>query len=222
MPVEIKGIVEVTRAMRKLAPDILKEMQSELRPLMRETVNVARAKLPSQMGYELRNFNDPGYERKSRTSKTRAFPSYDAGEVRRGLTYSMGASKANRSGYVSVLRLLNKSAAGGIIETAGRKNLNGRGKTHQITVNRRFNPTKVTVSSTKDSQSNNPGAGGHFIRALSNSEVGPLKQYGRTADTKGRLLFAAWAESQNRLMPLIVAAYDKAGRKFKQRLDLAA
>ncbi len=117
---------------------------------------------------------------------------------------------------------LNKSAAGGIIETAGRKNLNGRGKTHQITVNRRFNPTKVTVSSTKDSQSNNPGAGGQFIRALSNSEVGPLKQYGRTADTKGRLLFAAWAESQNRLMPLIVAAYDKAGRKFKQRLDLAA
>ena len=222
MPVQIEGIVEVSRAMRKLAPDIMREMQAELRPLVRETVNVARAKLPSQMGYELRNFNDPGYERRSRTSKTRPFPSYDASEVRRGLTYSMGQTRANRSGYVSVLRLLNKSAAGGIIETAGRKNLSGRGKSHQITVNRRYNPTKVTVSSTKDSQSNNPGAGRHFIRALSNSEVGPLKQYGRTANTKGRLLFAAWAETQNRVMPRIVAAYDKAGRRFQQRLDLAA
>jgi hypothetical protein len=123
---------------------------------------------------------------------------------------------------VSVARLLNKSAAGGIIETAGRQNLNGRSKTHQITVNKRYNPTKVTVSSSKDSQSNNPDAGRQFIRALSNSEVGPLKQYGRTRDTRGRLLFAAWYEQQNRVMPLVVKAYEKAAMKFKSRLDLAA
>jgi len=200
MPVEIKGIVEISRAMRKLAPDIMRELQNEVRPLARETVTKARVKLPATMGYELRNFNDPGYERKSRTGRTRAFPSYNAVDVRRGLTYSMGQSRSNRSGYVSLLRLLNKSAAGGIIETAGRDNLYGSRK----------------------SQSKNPDAGGHFIRALSNSEVGPLKQYGKNNKTRGRLLFAAWYETQNRLMPQIVAAYDKAGRRFKQRLDLAA
>lgn len=200
MPVEIKGIVEITRAMRKLAPDIMRELQNEVRPLAREAVNTARAKLPNQMGYELRNFNDPGYERKSTTSRTRAFPSYNAGEVRRGLTYSMGQSRQNRSGYVSLLRLLNKSASGGIIETAGRENLFGSSR----------------------SQSNNPDAGARFINTLSGSEIGPLKQYGRSNKTKGRLLFAAWYETQNRLMPRIVAAYDKAGRKFKHRLDLAA
>ena len=200
MPVQIEGIVEVNRAMRRFAPDIMRELQSEIRPLARDTVNKAKAKLPATMGYELRNFNDPGYERKSTTSRSRAFPSYDAVEVRKGLTYSMGQSRSNRSGYVSLLRLLNKSAAGGIIETAGRDNLYG----------------------SKRSQSKNPDAGGHFIRALSASEVGPLKQYGKSNKTKGRLLFAAWYETQNRVMPQVVAAYEKAGRRFKQRLDLAA
>ena len=200
MPVEIKGIVEVTRAMRKLAPDILKELQGEVRPLLRETVNAAKAKLPAEMSYDLRNFNSPGYERKSGTSKTRAFPSYDVSDVRKGLTYSVAQSRQNRSGYVSVARMLNKSAAGAIIETAGRKGLYGSGR----------------------SQSPNPEAGAHFIRMLSNVEVGPLKQYGRGEKTKGRLLFASWYEKQNRLMPKVVMAYDKAGRKFKQRLDLAA
>lgn len=200
MPVQIEGIVEVTRAMRKLAPDILKELQGEIRPLLRETTAAAKAKLPASMGYDLRNFNFPGYERKSGTSKTRAFPSYDVSDVRRGLTYSLGQTRANRSGYVSLVRMINKSAAGAIIETAGRKGLYGSDR----------------------SQSNNPEAGSHFIRQLSNFEVGPLKQYGRGEKTKGRLLFAAWYEKQNLLMPKVVAAYDKAGRKFKQRLDLAA
>lgn len=199
MPVEIEGIVEVTRAMRKLAPDILKEMQAELRPLLRETTNAAKAKLPAEMGYDLRNFNYPGYDRKSRTGRSRAFPSYDVSDVRKGLTYSLAQSRPNRSGYVSVARLFNKSATGAIIETAGRKGLYGSNR----------------------SQSNNPDAGASFIRGLSN-DVGGLKQYGRNDKTKGRLLFAAWYEKQNRLMPKILDAYDKAARRFKQRLDLAA
>lgn len=199
MPVEIEGIVEVTRAMRKLAPDILKEMQAELRPLLRETTNAAKAKLPAEMGYDLRNFNYPGYDRKSRTGRSRAFPSYDVSDVRKGLTYSLAQSRPNRSGYVSVARLLNKSATGAIMETAGRKGLYGSNR----------------------SQSNNPDAGASFIRGLSN-DVGGLKQYGRNDKTKGRLLFAAWYEKQNRLMPKILDAYDKAARRFKQRLDLAA
>jgi hypothetical protein len=200
MPVEIKGIVEIQKSMRKLAPEIMKELQSELRPLLKSVSDKAKAKLPSEMGYELRNFNNPGYERKSVLGKVRGFPSYNSSEVRKGITYSVATSKPNRSGYVGVARLLNKSAAGVIIEIAGRKDLYGSGR----------------------SQSRNPDAGAHFIRTLSNSDVGPLKQYGRTHKTKGRLIFASWAENQNRVMPLVLAAYEKAARKFKQRLDLAA
>jgi len=200
MPVQIEGIVEIQKAMRKLAPDLMKELQKEVRPLLRSVVNEAKAKLPPEMGYDLRNFNDPGYERKSGTSKARAFPSYDRSEVRRGLTYSLGQSRRNRSGYVSLARMLNKSAAGAIIETAGRQGLYG----------------------SKESRSNNPDAGAHFIRQLSNFQVGPIKQYGRGEKTRGRLLFAAWYEQQNRVMPLVVKAYEKAAMKFKSRLDLAA
>lgn len=200
MPVQIEGIVEIQKAMRKLAPDLMKELQAEVRPLLKSVTSNAKSRLPSEMSYDLRNFNYPGYERKSGTSKTRAFPSYQVSDVRKGLTYSLGQSRKNRSGYVSLARMLNKSAAGAIIETAGRKGLYGSGR----------------------SQSNNPDAGAQFIRQLSNVEVGPLKQYGRSEKTKGRLLFAAWYEQQNRVMPLVLKAYDKAAVAFKRRLDLAA
>lgn len=199
MPVAIKGLVEISRAMRKFAPDIMKELQQEVRPLLREVTGVAKGMLPPSVGYELRNFNDPGYTRKSRTGRKDAFPSYNATEIRKGLTYSMGQSKANNTGYVSLARLLNKSRPGAIVEVAGRKSLAGSGR----------------------SQSNNPNAGSKFIRELS-TEIGELRQYGRSEKTKGRLLFAAWYKKQNELMPKVVNAYDKAARKFKGRLDLAA
>jgi hypothetical protein len=199
MPVEIKGIVEVTKAMRKLAPDILKELQGEVRPLLRETVNAAKGKLPPEFSYDLRNFNYPGYDRKSSIGKMEAFPSYQLSEVRKGLTYSLAQSRPNRSGFVSVSRMMNKSRAGAIIEIAGRDDLYGSSR----------------------SQSRNPDAGAHFIRQLS-SQVGPLKQYGRNKKTKGRLLFSAWQQKQNQLMPKVVEAYDRAARRFKQRLDLAS
>jgi hypothetical protein len=200
MPVEIEGIVEIQKALRKFAPELMKGMQKEVRPLLASVTNSAKAKLPPEMSYDLRNFNYPGYERKSGTSKARAFPSYNVSEVRKGLTYSLAASRKNRSGYVSLARLLNKSAAGAIIETAGRKGLYG----------------------SERSMSDNPDAGAHFIRQLSNFQVGPLKQYGKGEKTKGRLLFAAWYEQQNRVMPLVVKAYEKAAMEFKRRLDLAA
>lgn len=199
MPVVLKGGVELQKGLRMLAPDLMKELRVELTPLLRSVTGVAKANVPAIMGYELRNFNDPGYQRESRTSRTNPFPSYDATEIRKGLTYSIGASRKNNSGYVSLVRLLNKSRPGAIIEIAGRKNLRGSDK----------------------SNSNNRNAGAHFINQL-NEQVGGIKQYGKTQDSRGRLLFAAWAENQARVMPLVLAAFDKAARKFKSRLDLAA
>ena len=41
--------------------------------------------------------------------------------VRKGITYKATPSKANRRGFVALASIFNKSAAGAIYETAGRK-----------------------------------------------------------------------------------------------------
>ena len=49
MPVEVKGIVEVQKALKKFAPDLYKEMNKEIRAAMREVVNEARTNVPTQI-----------------------------------------------------------------------------------------------------------------------------------------------------------------------------
>jgi hypothetical protein len=47
---------------------------------------------------------------------------YSATVAKRGITYKTTPSKPNRRGFRSLARIMNKSAAGAIYETAGRKN----------------------------------------------------------------------------------------------------
>jgi hypothetical protein len=59
--------------------------------------------------------------------KTATFPMYDATEVRRGVGYKLTPTKPNRQGWSSTVSIHNKTAAGAIFETAGRKSgMSGR------------------------------------------------------------------------------------------------
>ena len=180
MPTEVKGVVEARKILRKLAPETLKAYNAQIAAPLKEMVADARNDLPSSF-QRLRNFSYPGYLRKSRSSRKRAFPSYEPNVVRRGLTYSLAKSKKNDSGWSSLVSLLNKSAAGAIIETAGRKNPYGD----------------------PDSQSNNVGAGRDFIIAV-NNQAGVLKQTGKTRKTSGRLLGRTLVEDQGKAQATIL------------------
>jgi hypothetical protein len=46
---------------------------------------------------------------------------YDAAIAKRGITYRTTPSKPNRSGFSALASIFNKTAAGAIYETAGRK-----------------------------------------------------------------------------------------------------
>jgi hypothetical protein len=46
---------------------------------------------------------------------------YDASEARRGIGYKLTPTKPNRQGWVQSVSIHNKTAAGAIVETAGRK-----------------------------------------------------------------------------------------------------
>lgn len=193
MPVVVEGIVGLRKALRNYAPDLQKQMDTEIRTAMKAVIKDARSRVPDST--RLYNWQDNGMERKSRTGRERAFPAYNPTLIRRGMTYSLGKQRANRTGFVSLFTLFNKSAIGAIVETAGRANPSGSNR----------------------SQSNNPNAGATFNTTLSN-QVGALRSY-KNGDqkSKGRLLFAAYADNQGRALNSIMKAIDKATAQFNAR-----
>ena len=197
MPVVIEGVVELKKALRQLAPDIKKEMDKNVREALKPIVRDARAHVPGTAPGGLINWNNPGYERKSRTGRKQAFPSYDQTIIRRGLTYSIGNSKIDNSGFVSLFTLLNKSRQGSIIEVAGRAG--GR------------NPR---------SESNNPNAGAMFIGAMNG--IGGLVDYsGRGKNSTGRLLYAAYARNKGKAVNATLRSVEEAKQKLYQRVRLS-
>jgi hypothetical protein len=205
MPVEVKGLVETRAALKAFAPDLLKEMNKEIRTALKVVVKDAQDHVtPNVIG--LHGWQDKGTVVVSRTkAKTalapnlRAFPKYNPTVIRKGLTFSLAASRRNSAGYVSFYRLLNKSAAGAIIETAGRKNFNGD----------------------PESQSNNPEAGAHFNRAIQGT-YGGFKSIGKRREDQGRLLYAAYFRDQGKVIDAVFKAISKAQRTYAARLGLAA
>ena len=185
MPTEVKGVVEARKILRKLAPETLKAYNAQIAAPLKEIIQAARSDVPETIE-NLSRFNYPGYERESRTGRNRAFPSFEANVVRRGLTYSLAKSRSNRSGWSSLVSLLNKSAAGAIIETAGRQNRYG----------------------SPESKSNNRNAGKDFIANLNNG-IGDLKQTGRTAKTSGRLLGRNLVENEGKAKATILKVLDQ-------------
>lgn len=189
----MSGVIELKKALKQYSPDLLKEMNGEIRTALKEVTDAAKAKVPGSAPGGLYNWQDDGRESKSRTSRERPFPKYNSLIVRRGLTYSLGTSRPNSRGFSALYSLLNKSAVGAIIETAGRKNPYG----------------------SKDSQSNNPNAGRRFVAGMSG--VGSLKQYSNSQMSRGRLLFAAYVENQGKALDAVMKAIDKTAKKFNER-----
>lgn len=198
MPVDVKGVKETIKALRKFDPELLKEMNSEIKAVMVPLRDKARGYAPSPVPGNLYGWNENTVGKKItaknsafRTFNTegrlRLFPLYDYETVKKGIYYSQAPSKRNRNGWRALYFVANRSAAGAIYETAGRKNPGGDPK----------------------SKSNNPGAGANFI-----SRMGPL--YGDTQAERGRMIFRAWKEDEGKAQAAVVNAITKTIEAFNQ------
>lgn len=205
MPVVVEGVPELKKALAKFAPDLRKQMDDEIRVALKEVVGEARAKVPSSAPGNLYNFNDKGVEPDSRTGY-RAFPKYDSGTIKRGLTYSMGRGKRNKYGFANLYSLLNKSAVGAIVETAGSVNPYGR----KQKASRGFGESSKEIG-----RSNNPDAGRIFVGSMNG--IGALKKYDDKSRFRGRLLLAAYAENNGKALDATFRAIDKAQKLFQAR-----
>ena len=195
MSVKLDGVKETLRAIRKIDPELLKEMNKEIKGVMIPIRDKARGYAPTSA--PLYNWDEQTYATrvvKPRETTGRKFPLYQAEAARKGIYYSQSPSKRNKNGWSSQYIVANASASGAIYETAGRKNPGGSSR----------------------SRSNNPGAGSNFI-----SRMGPL--YGQAQASRGRMIFRAWAEDQGRAQAAVVQAIQNTIAAFNQgRYDKAA
>ena len=217
MPTEIKGGVELLRALKAYTPDLAKATTKELGDVLRPMTNKARGFLPSNAAM-LSGWTSAASS--ENTTNYRHFPKYEQGRAKRGVNYSVSPSKPNKSGFSSLAAIVNSSAAGAIYETAGRKNPNGQPS--QASTRGKF--SDYIDTSNKVNKSLNPNAGKQFIaRAnatgkLTNAAPRQVGQVGRaTRKLTGRVIFRAFAEDQGRTTGAIVKAFESAQINFYKK-----
>ena len=126
------------------------------------------------------------------TINYRAFPAYDYALAKSKVAYSAGQNKSNRSGYKAAFYVYNNSAPGAIFETAGRKNQpRGEG-------------------------SLNPNAPEQFNSAA--EMLTSMKGYGKQ---RGRVIFRAWDETKNKVIPEVVKAINTVATDFNTKTQIS-
>ena len=120
MPTKVVGAINLRKALRKFAPDLAAETTKEIGNFLKPVVKNARGFIPSN------NQIPSGWLVGNQKGKW-ARVAFDSAVAKRGISYKTTPSKVNRSGFRSLVSILNKSAAGAIYETAGRKSgIDGR------------------------------------------------------------------------------------------------
>jgi len=198
MPVEVKGVMALRKALNAYAPDLAKELTVEITKSLKVIQKSARGFIPNNAPGGLYNWQfdaarkitaeNSMFKTFNTKGRVRFFPLYNPIEVRRGIVYRTGYGKPNSRGFRSLFRVKNMSAAGAIYETAGRAN-----------------PGGVTTS------------GARFV------QQGPI--YGRKRDgqdMRGRVLFRAWEQDEGKQMVLIFKAIDNARLNFEKRATVSS
>jgi hypothetical protein len=221
MPTEVKGAVELRKALRAFTPDLAKETQKEIAGVLKPIVSKARGFIPSTAPLS-------GWAKSTNgTWGNRVWSSSDA---KRGVGYKTTPSKVNRSGFRSLARIVNASPSGSIYETAGRLNPQGRPQAPlaKVVALGHSNYGKTIRSGSKsESMSNNPNAGQQFIDAMNrtspivNAYQRQEGQSGRASrKMKGRAIFRAWAEDQGKANAAVVKAIEKSRVEFEKRTQV--
>jgi hypothetical protein len=198
MPVEVKGVIELRKALKKFAPDLAKELTKEITLSLKVIQRSARGFVPGSAPGGLYSWDrQPTRAPKAfnTSGRVRPFPRYDSAEIKRGIVYRTGYGKPNSEGFRSLFRVKNSSAVGAIYEKAGR-----------------LNPT-----GSKQSKSNNPGAGARFV------QQGPL--YGsrkKGQDMRGRVLYRAWEQDEGKQLIAIFKAIDSARDQLNKRATVSS
>jgi len=189
--IELRGNVDLRKALRAFAPELEKQLKKDLAAAMKPVVAKARGFVPANSdimsGWQPRSFSEA------------RFPFYSQSTIKSGIVYSTSASKVNRYGFSSMASITNKSAAGAIYETAGR-----------IGPQPWVGP-KAGGFSKGVSRSVNREAGEQFIENL--------PKLSSSLKGRGRLIFKAWAQDAGKADTAALQAIETTTRAFNEKVS---
>lgn len=199
MPVQVQGVRELNKALRAYEPDLKKNLNAEVRSFLTPVVKTAKGYVPNELP-GLSNWFDKSVGRKITKSNSQfrkgKFPRFNASQVKAGIKISLSPTKSNSKGFITNYAIRNTTAAGAILETAGRKNPGGQ----------QWNKKS---ESHDYSHSNNPNAGLHFNNSL--------PRMAGQGMMRGRVIYKAWAENEGRAYKNIIKAVELTSIQFEKR-----
>lgn len=204
MPAEVTGALELRKALKMLSPELAKESQKEISGLLRSMTNKAKGFVPSEAPLSGWASHKGIWGESARR--------YDSAEIKRGITFSAAPSKPNKRGFRSLATIYNKSAAGAIYETAGRKNPMGQPPAKRTIAYRNGKVVPAWQSGKDINTSANPQAGKQFIDSMgvmykaqrAQGQVGRMSR-----KMNGRLIFRAWGEDNGKVNAKVIKAIEK-------------
>lgn len=232
MPTEVKGVIELQKALKEFAPDLAKEYQKDMGDALSSVTSKARGFIPASSAL-LSGWSKPLSAESA--LNYRPFPKFNSGEAKRGIGYKTTPTKPNRSGWSYLARIVNNSASGAIYETAGRKNKDGRPPYKRTKMVYRtsgenykqgafdINYFQGNALGGKDvSNSNNPNAPKQFLASLNATgrlvDARPKGVVGRASRKfTGRAIYRAWAEDQGKANAAILKAVESAATRFEKK-----
>ena len=184
MPVNVTGVKQLQKAMKDVDKDLNKEMSNNIKKAMLIVRDRARGYLPAQ------NEVLSGWGKGTASIETikdpkRLFPPYDYAFAKTKVQYSAGQNKANNKGFKAAFYVYNNSRSGAIFETAGR------------------------INRPRGNKSLNPDAPVQFNAAA--EMLSSMKGQGKQ---RGRVIYRAWDETKNTIIPTVVKAIDTVATKF--------
>jgi hypothetical protein len=213
MPVVLSGVNKVLQSLSQFQPAAATEVELKVKDATRPVVSKAQGYAPATPPLS-------GWGNQVGLWKNRA---YSSSEVRAGIGFGDTPTKPNRNGFSYTAYIYNKSIAGEIYETAGRRHPHGRpwapSVQHYANAGTQMARAdyKVRNSSKRYSQSPNPHAGEAFINSMgelykvprAKGQVGQLKK-----KQNGRLIYRAWGEDQGKVLGAVAKAYSNVIQDF--------
>ena len=214
MPVQVKGGIELRKALKKFTPDLAKDTQAEMASLLKPISSKAKGFIPRQAPLS-------GWGKASTNGK---FPVWDGSTARSGVGYKTTPSKVNKAGFRALASIRNASASGAIYETAGRVHANGREQGTSFIVQARQNKNfgkNIVANGPNQGRSRNPQAGYIFVQAINqygtivdaNNQTGAGR---RSRKMKGRAIFRAWKEDGGKTNAAVIKAIEVSRDKFNK------
>jgi hypothetical protein len=176
--------------MKDVDKDLNREMSKNVKRAMLIVRDRARGYLPQQSEV-LSGWGKGTASLETIKDPKKLFPPYDYALAIGGVAYSAGQNKRNNSGYRAAFYVYNNSRSGAIFETAGRLN------------------------KPRGNKSLNPNAPAEF-----NSAAEMLSSMKGQGMQRGRVIFRAWDETKNKVIPAVVEAIDTVAVKFKKDTEL--